>query len=247
MKKSIIALLFCAIAVIMVSCNKDNNNDSNTPLTNETIVGKKYFSDKVYRCVQDNWEQTEILLAENNNAYLTRITTNFETGNESRSEIKKASFNMAYPNIIFEATDNTGNITSYYASFPDNSTLVFEGEQRNLEGSGAPADWRWINGDSFSTSSHSDDGPYTGQVFVYEYTTGLGKIKQKIIRLGTRYAYCSWGENTQFWYTLEINYPNIKMTPVINSGGILGDGSENGSFVDANTIVIGENTFTRTR
>lgn len=249
-KTFFLAALLVTLATIFVSCSRDD--DSNTPLTNESIVGRKYFSDKVYKweeefVYRDHWEQTEILFAENNTAYLTCIKTYCETGNTTRSEVKKASFNLAYPNVIFESLNSNGNTVSHYATFTDNNTLVFDGgQQRSLEMYGVPTEWSNLSGIRFCTTSHAYAGPYTGQVFMHEYRDALDSLHYETIGLGVDYAYYSEGWYTNFLYTLEIDYPNIKMTPINNSGIV--DRSLTGHFVDANTILIGENsTFTRTR
>ena len=224
MKRKILILitLFLSVAGFSVSCSRDD--DSNTPMTTESIVGKKYFSDKVYKCDWDEWVQTEILFAENNTAYLTCIETIFGTDRETRTEVKKASFNMAYPNIIFEMTNNDGSVKSFYASFSSNNSMVFEGQHRDLEGMGVPLNWEEVKGVNFSTNPQTITGPFQGQAF--GYIDAFDSL-QNAFRLGIDYAY--WG----VLYELRIDYPNM-VWGTNNFSNI----EVEGHFVNSDTIII---------
>ena len=128
-------LLMCvAAAFSFISCEKE--------LTNESVVGMKMYTNKY--AGYSGWVQSEIRFAANNTAYLSYTTTNYETGEESASELEKATYNLVYPDVIFE--DEDGRI--YSATFVDNKTLVFDGaafdeekEEIKALSDGTPNNW----------------------------------------------------------------------------------------------------------
>ncbi len=245
-----VLLLFVAAAFFVASCTPEDNNDINgsnndnsSSLTEESIVGKKFYTNKL--CGFDRWSQSEIRFASNNTAYLTLITTHYDSGQEDRWSPPKASFNLDYPNVVFETEDG------YYisATFTDNNLLVFgERDLSDIEEEFiamhmyqyTPAYWS-ANGWHFRTNPQTITGPYAGQRFV----NGSNKITFGVHCAGVNACFAelvdpdspmgNWSGTIELWAgSLTVNYPNF----------IIGTDSWSveGYFVDANTIVVTDAT-----
>lgn len=212
-KFKLMALLMCvAAAFSFVSCEKE--------LTNESVVGKKMYTNKLPGLF--DWFQSEIRFAANNTAYLTTIYTDYVTGEERTSELEKATYNLVYPDVVFEDEDGR----SYSATFVDNKTLVFDGptidEEEEVMGRYYPYCWRTAQGWSFYKNPHDITGPYAGQHFEgysdYFYYYCLE------IDLGVNYASIGGGD---YIGRLVVNYPTIAIGDIFE-----------GRFLDANRIQI---------
>ena len=108
-KFKILGLLMCiALAFVNTSCNREDDTNNNTTLTNETIVGKKYYTDKLFDGEQ--MVQAEIRFTENKTAYLSCYYTDLNKKTKVQKSIVRASYNLTYPDIIFE--DESGNVIS---------------------------------------------------------------------------------------------------------------------------------------
>lgn len=227
-------MLCIATAFLLVSCIRDNGNDDNTPYTEESLVGKAFYTNS-YWSNDDWWHQTQIRFGANNTAYLTRTRTKEEgeVYTETDGPVR-ASYNLFYPNIVFE--DEDGN--SYAASFVDGQTLVISRnggnltdieEELELE---TPKKWEKTKGWHFRTNPQTITGPYLGQYFVGGLTydghkyPGI-KFYANIATVGRLYDHCEG--------KLNVDYPNFTVT---GSGYISGEGNAEGYFVDANTIVL---------
>ncbi len=247
-----VLLLFVAAAFFVASCTPEDNNDINgsnndnsSPLTEESIVGKKFYTNKL--CCFDSWSQSEIRFASNNTAYLTQITTKYSSGEEDRSDPQKASFNLDYPDVMFETED--GDLIS--ATFTDNKLFVFGGQnlsdiQEEFEAMNVyrytPAYWGWrLHGWHFRTNPQTITGQYAGQRFV----NGYDKITFGVHCAGVNVHFDelvnpdsprgSSSGTIELWAgSLTVNYPNF----------FIGDDgwSVEGYFVDANTIIVTDAT-----
>lgn len=249
-KLKMVGLLMSIAATLSVaSCSPEDNNDindsnsdNNGPLTEESIVGKKFYTNKML--YEGYWRQSEIRFASNSAAYLTLIYTDYvdnDSGQEHRTDPQKATFNLDYPDVMFETED--GNL--YPATFTDNNLLVFDG--RNLtdldeEKEGAPASWGYAKGWHFYTNPQTITGPYLGQVFYGTHEEDIvwksGKdvyTFETTLYFGANTAYVTeYGFFSRYaWGSLTVNYPNFTIMDYDN-------GNCKGRFVDANTIVITE-------
>ena len=104
-----ILLIFTATTTMFSSCGDDEND----PLTNESIAGKKYYTDKKLFGVSDDWEQAEISFTFDGYAYLQLTEIDFETGDIYKHDRDKATYNLDYPNIAFDY----GGSYNIYAHF----------------------------------------------------------------------------------------------------------------------------------
>ncbi len=214
-KLKMIVLLMCiAAAFSIASCDREdgpNNNGGggdNTPLTNETIVGKKLYTNKLpsQRC----WLQSEIRFAANDIAYLTNTRKDYESGEENVENPKKATFNLVYPDVVFETEDGK----SYSATFTDNNTLVFAGgeineEQVALEYWGYDlVSWNDSKGWRFTSNPQTITGPYAGQLFRWS----LEYFSLTFV-FGANYVYHTQSNlgGIDGTYSFIVNYPNISI------------------------------------
>ena len=230
-KFKLMRLLMCvAAAFSFVSCEKE--------LTNESVVGKKMYTNNLPNAYV--WVQSEISFAANNTAYLTKIYTDYEDGDVFRTSPYKATYNVVYPDVIFE--DEDGDI--YSATFVDNKTLVFnisnydistidEEEMAMVEET--PCFWREVEGWSFHEKPKDITGPYAGQYFeFFGDVAGYGASQSIRMSLGVNYAYVRWDSYSDSYSRnavgrLVVNYPTIA----------IGDSFE-GQFLDANRIQLTE-------
>lgn len=236
-KFKIFCLFICiAVAFSIVSCDREEGPDGhsgsndNTPLTSETIVGRKYYTDKLPGFC---WCQWEIRFAANGVAYLTETRTYYENGQEIISAPIKANYNLVYPDVVFE--DEDGN--NYPATFIDNNTMVFNGDNIEEDSlvfrftyfASTTKPWGQFSGWHFRSTPNTITGPYVGQKYTGS-TNGLGGIFEFVnscsLSLGAGYAACK----TDYYNIgrLIINYPNIS----------IGTNFLEGRYVDENTIVL---------
>lgn len=250
-KLKMVGLLMSIAATLSVaSCSPDDNNDingsnndNNGPLTEESIVGKKFYTNKML--YKGYWHQSEIRFASNNTAYLTWIETDYTSGQEHRSDQQKATFNLDYPDVMFETEE--GKL--YPAIFTDNNLLVFDGynlTDLDEEKEGAPESWGYVKGWHFRTNPQTITGPYLGQVFYGTHEEDIvwksGKeiyTFETTLYFGANTAYVyefAYGySNRNVWGQLSVNYPNFTIMDNYSYSG-----NCKGRFVDANTIVITE-------
>ncbi len=216
-KFKMLGLLMCiAAAFSIASCDREDgpsNNgggDDNTPLTNETIVGKKLYTDKLpsQRC----WLQSEIRFAANNVAYLTNTRKDYESGEENAENPEKATFNLVYPDVVFETEDGK----SYSATFTDNNTLVFAGGEINEEQVALEywvyklVSWNDSKGWHFTSNPQTITGPYAGQVFGWSSAQFSFSLT---FYFGANYVYHSQNNlgGSNGTYSFIVNYPNISI------------------------------------
>lgn len=172
--KWMVLAIILSTSLCVVSCAKENNSNDNTALTNdnstlteESIVGKFFYTNK-YPTL-DTWQQSEIRFGADNTAFITHTSIVYETGGTKTSRLVKATYNLFYPNIVFEY--NNRNIS---ATFVDNNTLVFDGgdfdgdwneEMDCMAAVGTPYSWGYVSGWHFYTSPQTITGQYVGQKF----------------------------------------------------------------------------------
>ncbi len=244
----ITSMLLCFAATMsFLSCN---GSDENEPLTNESLEGKKYYTNKVYSSYFDSWCQMEVKFSSNNKAYFTFTKTDYGSGETYVSNPIRSTYNMVYPDVVFEDDDGE----SYSATFVDNGNLKFLGAFVNEEL--ACYDFNWfgigchgigeLRGWNFYSNPQTITGPYLGQEFSGGDSLINGQVRHKIIRFGAHTGcLCSYSGITDD--VLNVDYPNFTIDEPNGAYTV-------GRFVDANTLFVTkfwdedcELTFTRTR
>ncbi len=258
-KNNLLLLLICIVGTIpMTSCG----DDENAPLTNESIVGKKFYTDKcIFTCDfepensgyydhYNPWTQVEIKFSSDGYAYLQKNYYDYETGElVDQDSKKKALYHIDYPDVVFDPVDYD-NSSTVYAQFTDNNTLVFEGVLDYYES--YTNIWRFLDGYILTTNPQTITHPYINQYFEGENFTHpyTGKIWKYLLHFGSHDAYFNITEGDYDkkdsylgWFdSLSIDYPNIRL---VNTKV----GEINGRFINANTIemVVADSTVTLTR
>lgn len=208
----LLMMLLCGVSVVTFTACSDEDN---TPLTTTDLAGKRYYSDKLYDPYYDRWIQKEIRFTSDNKVYCTKIHEDFMTGKIEKSSPVEYEYVIDYPNLTIRGEK------TFFASFVDNNTIVFEGDTSLRQIYKSASSTNKFEGLVFSTNPQTETGPYLGQRFNASSTDRLW--------LGGKFAhvYC---EGTGSFI---INYPNFIIYPYFNSSK-----ETRGYFVDENTIIL---------
>ena len=101
----ITTLLLCiAASMSFVSCDDDNSlitDDDNSPITEESIIGKRLFSDNHYDRV-DYYEFDELRFGSNNKAYIIHHSEDLFDNESKQSDPYEIEYTLEYPEVIFK-------------------------------------------------------------------------------------------------------------------------------------------------
>lgn len=107
----ITTLLLCiAASMSFVSCDDDNSlitDDDNSPITEESIIGKRLFSDNHYDRV-DYYEFDELRFGSNNKAYIIHHSEDLFDNESKQSDPYEIEYTLEYPEVIFK--DKYGDV-----------------------------------------------------------------------------------------------------------------------------------------
>lgn len=222
--KALAMMLTMTASVQFVSCTRDddsNNGGSNTPLTPETIAGRKFYTDKIY--VPGTWnrrfQRTEVRFASNGKAYFTNYFEYQDHDREDESTEVTAEYTLDYPQITFEYDGKV-----LFANFESNASFKFEGRQTPY-----PQFPERISGWEFKTESQTITGPYMGWNFEYhggEFGVFFG-ARTAIVDCSKVIAH---NLSISVFGALNVNYPDFSIDD--------GEDSVEGYFIDSNAIVV---------
>ncbi len=196
-------LIFIIVSFMLSSCG----NKENDPLTVETIIGRKYYTDKVFD--GNYWNQIEMSFSAGNTVFLKYKSWHFDDSPRPRDyETIDCSFELNYPYIIIQ--NKYGDKIS--AKFTNNNTLIIDGELNDVDVELSSRELyrvikydelKMLKGWSLSTNPTTLTGPYLGWSFYGELTTSEGFSEGFGVNFHVEHCFVRYIGACDY----EINYP----------------------------------------